>query len=902
MTKNTNNEAIESKLTLLTDKYVEQLPEKIEQLRDLWKKVSEGGQIIKDKIDEIKRISHSLAGSGATFGFPKISERARTIELLTDTFVNERKISSEENLQINKLIDQLEQATISCLPGNPSAIFTEPSDLQKKNRVGNKILLVEDDPLLAESLRDELLANQYQVDHLSDSKNIHDYVAKNNPAAIIMDVVLPEGDMAGLDAVQALRDKGYNTPVIIISVRDDIESRLLAARTGAQDYLVKPFKTNDVLYTLDKITDKAPSKPYRVLVVDDDEPLCKFYSLVLEQAGMQARYLSNPLNIVTELEEFEPELILMDLYMPECNGSEIASVIRQYRKYDTAPIIFLSRESDLKRQMEALELGGDDFIIKPVTPEQLSVTAKTRAKRSRTLSENKNRIEATVRELERQRFAIDQHAIVSLSDIDGKIIYTNNRFSIVSGYTQHELLGQDHNILNSGHHTDEFFKDMWETIKSGHVWQGDVKNKSKNEECYWLRTTIVPFLDKSGKPYQYAAIRTDITEQINAKEEADNANMAKSEFLSRMSHELRTPLNAILGFSQLLELDDEPRLTEYQLDNLKEIGNAGHHLLDLINEILDLARIESGNIEINFESVVFEEVIDECINLVTPLAEQRDIKLKVEGLRDVLIVADRIRIKQVLLNLLSNAVKYNKQGGRVDVTVEMSPDNKLRINITDTGVGIPESRQGEVFTSFARLGKEATEGTGIGLVITKHLVEIMGGEIGFVSNPDKGSTFWCQFDINEEQDPSIYKTTNMESMLNNQEEMRDKKESTILYIEDNQANIRLVEGALKRRSEISLITSLTPGKGIEIAINKLPDLIILDINLPEMDGYQVLKEIKLSEETRDIPVIALSANVMPKDIEKGIKAGFEHYLTKPLNIQEFFAVIDGVLELIGKKE
>lgn len=754
MTAKINNEAVENKLSLLTDKYVEQLPEKIEQLRGLWKQVSDRGQIIKDKTDEIKRISHSLAGSGATFGFPEISERSRTIELLTDTFVNERRISTEENLQINKLIDQLEQATISCVPGNISAILTEPSDLQKKNRKGNRILLVEDDPLMAESLRDELLAKQYQVDHLSDTKNIYDYVAKNDPVAIIMDVVLPEGDMAGLDAVQALRDRGYHTPVIVISVRDDIESRLLAARTGAHDYLVKPFKTSDIVYTLDKITDKAPSEPYRVLIVDDDEPLCQFYSLVLEQAGMQARYLSNPLNIVTELEEFEPELILMDLYMPECNGSEIASVIRQYRKYDTAPIIFLSRESDLERQMEALALGGDDFIIKPVTPEQLSITAKTRAKRSRILAGNKNRIEATVRELERQRFAIDQHAIVSLADLDGKIVYANNRFSIVSGHTQHELLGQDHKILNSGHHPDEFFKDMWETIKSGHVWQGDVKNKKKNGEYYWVRTTIVPFLDKSGKPYQYASIRTDITEQINAKEEADDANRAKSEFLSRMSHELRTPLNAILGFSQLLELDDEPSLTESQLDNLKEISNAGHHLLNLINEILDLARIESGKIEINLEPVVFEDVINDCVNLVIPLAEKREITINVEELRDVpMVMADRIRIKQVLLNLLSNAVKYNKHRGRVHVATEMSSDKKLRINVTDTGTGIPVNRQGELFTSFARLGKETTEGTGIGLVITKHLVEIMGGEIGFVSNPGEGSTFWCEFNINAEQDP-----------------------------------------------------------------------------------------------------------------------------------------------------
>ncbi|MDH5614399.1 MAG: response regulator, partial [Gammaproteobacteria bacterium] len=452
MTEKHNSKEVEDKLNQLTEKYVQQLPEKIGLIRDLWKQVSDNGCVIKDKTDEIKHISHGLAGSGATFGLPETSIRARTLELVMDTLKQGREISEEENLQINKLIDQLAQSAITSPTSNITARLTEDFDIHKKLRSNNRILLIEDDPLLAESLQDEIRNNNYQVDHFLDTNNTLDYIKEHNPAAIIVDVVLPEGDMAGLDLVKHLRDSGCHTPVIVISVRDDIESRLLAARTGAYDYLVKPLKTSDVIYTLDKVTDKTPESPYRILIIDDDEPLCQFYSLVLEQAGMQARYISNPMEVVSELESYNPELILLDLYMPECDGSEIASVIRQFREYDTVPIVFLSRESDIRRQMEVLALGGDDFIIKPVSPEQLSLISKTRAKRSRVLSDSKHRIEATVRELERQRFAIDQHAIVSLSDTEGKIIYANNRFSIVSGYTQHELIGKDHRILNSGYH------------------------------------------------------------------------------------------------------------------------------------------------------------------------------------------------------------------------------------------------------------------------------------------------------------------------------------------------------------------------------------------------------------------------------------------------------------------
>ncbi len=393
-----------------------------------------------------------------------------------------------------------------------------------------------------------------------------------------------------------------------------------------------------------------------------------------------------------------------------------------------------------------------------------------------------------------------------------------------------------------------------------------------------------------------ARVARRTAELVHAKEEAERASRAKSEFLSRMSHELRTPLNAILGFGQLLELG---RLDAEQRDNVHEILRAGQHLLDLINEVLDLARIEAGRMEISVEPVAVATVMEECLTLIRPLAEARAIQLSdVRGSADAHALADRVRLKQVLLNLLSNAVKYNREGGDIGVAWWLMED-AVYIEVSDTGAGLTDTQRTSVFMPFERFDADshAIEGTGIGLALSKRLMELMHGEIGVDSKRGVGSTFWLRLPAAAGQTEAtdagpIAPTGSPEPTV-----MGTLRR--VLCIEDNPANLRLLERILKQRPGIDLLTAATPGLGLELARAHRPALILLDINLPDMDGYAVLDRLRATPETRAIPVIAISANAMPKDVARGQAAGFAAYLTKPIQIPELLRQVDAVLGRAG---
>ncbi len=492
---------------------------------------------------------------------------------------------------------------------------------------------------------------------------------------------------------------------------------------------------------------------------------------------------------------------------------------------------------------------------------------------------------------------------------DGRVVECNDIYCRMLGYSRKELL----QLHIADIEADESPEDMADHI-SKIVEQGrdrfDTRHRCKDGSLIHVEVNVtMPYIGADRFLFAFvhdiSARKADEAALMRARDEAERANQAKSEFLSRMSHELRTPLNAILGFGQLLK---RANLGELQTDNVGEILHAGRHLLELINEVLDLARIESGKLSICLEPVPLLPLLNDCLGLIRPQAENSGIELGESAAGcDESVLADQTRLKQVLLNLLSNAVKYNRPGGRVDLTCKLHagvhPNGAIQISISDTGPGLCASQQALLFTAFERLGAESTsvEGTGIGLALSKRLMELMGGEIGVESTPGSGTTFWLRLPLAQQQHGQAESSPEgAESEAPTGATL--SKQFDLLCIEDNPANMRLVERILALRTDIRLLKAGTPGLGLELARVSHPALILLDINLPEMDGFEVLRCLRENPLTRGIPVIGISANAMPKDVELARAAGFDDYLTKPLDIGQFLSVVERNLDSLSKPE
>jgi PAS domain S-box-containing protein len=400
----------------------------------------------------------------------------------------------------------------------------------------------------------------------------------------------------------------------------------------------------------------------------------------------------------------------------------------------------------------------------------------------------------------------------------------------------------------------------------------------------------------------YAVVRDDTDRHdfeqqlVGAKDVADRASLAKNEFLSRMSHELRTPLTSILGFSQLLEMGGVERKDADEA--VRQIRKAGKHLLELINEILDIAKIESGKVSMSIEPVQVSGVVLDAKDLVRPLADQRSIVVRDEGGAPTFalhVLADRQRLKQVLLNLLANAVKYCGGGCTVTVAATEMSGGVLRLAVHDNGPGIAPGLRGRLFTPFERLGVESSgeEGTGMGLALSKRLIDAMGGRIGCESEEGQGTTFWVELPITEAPIERFERED--EGALPAAGGATGTRVSTVLFIEDNLSNVKLISHVLRRRPHAQLIPAMQGSLGVELARKHRPDVVLLDLSLPDMDGRDVLRRLKAAPETTDIPVVVLSAEAAPTRVDELRAAGADGYLTKPLDVKEFLTILDPLL-------
>ena len=510
-----------------------------------------------------------------------------------------------------------------------------------------------------------------------------------------------------------------------------------------------------------------------------------------------------------------------------------------------------------------------------------------------------------VTKLKESTFSKDYVNILLSSMMDGLIVLDSNlRISsanqatvMQTGFHEVDLTGQPFSMLLTAEN-ETFQQQLSEqTAQNTTV---ETKLVKKNGAVIPVSISVSKIIGATSDNGLILVWR-DISDQIKmieslrkATESAEFANHSKSEFLSNMSHELRTPMNAILGFSQLLEQEN---LSPEQKECVDEIRKGGDHLLTLINEILDLARIESGKLTLSLEQIELADLVKQSLSLIGVTAKNSNISIECDTslFEQIVVKADRVRLLQILLNLLSNAIKYNVPNGKVVLTVLEAEHGLIKIQVQDSGLGIPQNKQSEVFTPFNRLGIDTSvnEGTGIGLSISKKLMELMNGNIGFTSEESKGSTFWITVPSATQSEPPQLEESNE---MNSESDKSVSQSKSVLYIEDNPVNMRLVQLLIANKlSGVEFHQAEEPFLGLELALKIRPSLILLDINLPGIDGYEVFKRLQNDERTSSIPVIAVSANAMQQDIQNALSKGFVDYITKPIHVKEFTEKVQKVI-------
>jgi PAS domain S-box-containing protein len=519
------------------------------------------------------------------------------------------------------------------------------------------------------------------------------------------------------------------------------------------------------------------------------------------------------------------------------------------------------------------------------------------------LSANRSGSEVEVSDIDRRFRALADAIphIVWTAEPDGSIDFVSRRLETYSGFNFSQVEGWNWTSTLHPDDVQSAIENWKNALASAAEYEMEVRVKRKSDGTWrWHLDRASPVKNAQGQVVKWVGTVTDIEDQKRALAAADRANRAKSDFLSSMSHELRSPLNAILGFAQLMASESPPP-TPSQRASIDQILRAGWHLLELINEVLDLAKIESGQVSISPEPVSLSDALRECASMIEPQAQQRGIRVSFPHVDARCHVhADRTRLKQILINLLSNAIKYNRPQGAVEVGCVACSAERIRVSVSDTGLGLSPQQLAQLFQPFNRLGQEAgtEEGTGIGLVVARRLTELMGGAIGVESTVGQGSVFWIE--LNTARAPEIatlvaaQPATPGESVTGNGAAQAPMH--TVLYIEDNPANLKLVEQLIARRADLRMLSAVTGQRGVELACSALPQVIVMDINLPDISGIEALSILRRNPATTAIPVVALSANAMPRDIEKGLRAGFFRYVTKPIKIDQF---MDALAEAVA---
>ena len=647
------------------------------------------------------------------------------------------------------------------------------------------------------------------------------------------------------------------------SIATDAKGVIQIFNVGAERML--GYKAADVV---DKITPADISDPQEVIA----------------RAAALSQELDTPITPGFEALVFKASRGIEDIY-------ELTYVRKDGSRFTAVVSVTALRDAQ-ENIIGYLLIGTDNTARKQVEAEQALLDQRLRDQQFYTRSLIESNIDALM-----------------TTDPRGIISDVNQQMEALTGCTRDELIGAPF----KNYFTDPGRAEaaITRVLSEGKVTNYELTAHARDGKETVVSYNATTFHDRDRKLQGVFAAARDVTERKqfehvlqennveleSAKGAAEKANLAKSEFLSSMSHELRTPLNAVLGFAQLMASDTPPPSSAQKL-SIDQILQAGWYLLRLINEILDLSMIESGKVTMSQESMSLTDVLHDCQAMIEPEAQKRGIQMAFPRFDNLFYIhADRTRVKQVLINLLSNAIKYNRAGGGVIVQCVMRGDDRVRVSVKDTGAGLTPDQLAQLFQPFNRLGQEsgAEEGTGIGLVVTKRLVELMGGVIGVESEIGVGSVFWVELAASSA--PALV----LDSVGDGVEVRAERaghalqSQSTLLYVEDNPANLALVEQLIARRSDLKLLTAIDAHLGIQLARAYQPAVILMDINLPGLSGFGALEILRRDPATAHIPVLALSANAVPRDIEKGMEAGFFRYLTKPIKVREFMDALDVAL-------
>lgn len=749
--------AFRKQLQIIRDRFISESKAKLDELDKFWQKPQEDKLPELEDLNGLFRLSHNFTGSGASFGMRDFSERARTLEFYVQAMIDGKgQVSDTQRQTVCRMLDRLKhdlaEAEGSPMEERDTPVLAKEHTLPRE-RHNRRLFLVEDDSEQASELTLQLGFLGYEVFSFDSPQAACDALDEHNPAVMLMDIVFPEGPLAGPQTLKSQNWPPGHIPIVFLSVRRDFESRLAAMRAGGTHYLPKPIDIRRLAEILGELTSGRVQGPYRVLIVDDEPQEAALHSLMLERAGMVTFSVHQPSEALTTLERFKPDLILMDLYMPECDGAELANIIRQHETYSTTPIIFLSSEERFEKKVDAMRAGGEDFLTKPVGHRELVAMVELRANRARELRSLNSELGSLLRDFENQKRALDAHAPIMLTDLLGRVTYANDRMLKLLGTTLVNLLGTD---LKEPPYRKTFPEGLWHNVDSGHIWRGKVRLAGVEGDTLWLSLTVVPSRDIKNKITSHIWIAYDITTFHKQKEslavaleQAESALKTKRDLLACTSHEMRSSLNGLAGMARLLKDTD---LSRDQKEFVDGINTATNHLVGVINQTLDFSKIEAGKLDLEHIAFPLHRCIEDVGELMSGAAAEKHLELALQIHPDVphSIYGDPLRLRQILINLVGNAIKFTESGTILIklYVIEKSGDSaSIRFEVQDTGIGIPRNKQGLLFRFFSQTDASTSRnfgGTGLGLAISARLTEAMGGHLEVSSEEGEGSCFHFQ--------------------------------------------------------------------------------------------------------------------------------------------------------------